>query len=385
MRGMLFCILVAGASALAARHADAAQTGSGTIAGVVLHAETGKRFANALVVLQCICLAATLEAKTTEQGTYAFRDLPPGTYTIQVLAGQSDVSKVTTLPTGAKFRANFRIDPQDTFRRAVKVGVRAVPMTGGRDFTHVVSHRRLGAGVGGGVEPRQSAKERLREHREQSVAMRGVVVSEAVTPEPTPATATAPMPEVEQQQATKPLADDYARQVVYSGAMDVAVYDVAKTKEKVEKLVVKAGGYVQTLRGDGMLLRVPAADFRGVAAAIGKLGRVDRQDFEALDITEDYYDLHTRIDVLRRTQRQLLELLDKARTVEQALDVRRELDKVTLELEALLGRERMLTAQVRFSALSLGLSKRIPESDTPSTNDPFPWVDEIGVEGTAWR
>jgi hypothetical protein len=40
---------------------------------------------------------------------------------------------------------------------------------------------------------------------------------------------------------------------------------------------------------------------------------------------------------------------------------------------------------LQFSALSLGLQERIPRTDAPSTNDPFPWVDEIGVEGTAWR
>lgn len=389
MRGMLFCFLVAGASALAARPAGAVETGSGTIAGVVLHAETGERIADALVVLQCTCLAAPVEAKTNEQGQYAFRGLPPGTFTIQVLTGQADMSKVTTLSTGAKFRANFRVDPQNTFRRTVSVVQEFIEPAPTFESAYTIDGASVNTpsfGVtSGGGEPRQSAKERLREYREQSIELREIEASATAAPERTRVQLAAPMPEVEQQQATKPLPDDYARQVVYSGAMDVAVYDVAKSKEKIEALVVKAGGYVQSLRGDGMLLRIPAEDFRQVATKIGKLGRVDRQDFEALDITEDYYDLHMRIDVLRRTQRQLLELLDKARTVEQALDVRRELDKVTLELEALLGRERVLASQVRFSALSLALTKRIPQTDTPSTNDPFPWVDEIGVEGTAWR
>jgi hypothetical protein len=93
----------------------------GTISGVVTNQKTKEKIKNALVVLQCTCLQGTRETQTNDNGLYAFRDLPPGTYTIQVLVGQADVSKVTTLPRSAKFRANFSIDPANEFRRVVRV------------------------------------------------------------------------------------------------------------------------------------------------------------------------------------------------------------------------------------------------------------------------
>ena len=93
----------------------------GTISGVVTNQKTKEKIKNALVVLQCTCLQGTRETQTNDNGLYAFRDLPPGTYTIQVLVGQADVSKVTTLPRSAKFRANFSVDPANEFRRVVRV------------------------------------------------------------------------------------------------------------------------------------------------------------------------------------------------------------------------------------------------------------------------
>ena len=88
---------------------DAADAAS--ISGHVVDQDTREPLANALVVLQSTALQGTRETQTNDKGLYAFRDLPPGTYTIQVLYRQADISKVTTLPTGAKFRANFSLDP----------------------------------------------------------------------------------------------------------------------------------------------------------------------------------------------------------------------------------------------------------------------------------
>jgi len=148
--------LLAAAVMLAPTAAEAAS--DGTISGVVTHAKTKARVADALVILQCACLQDSRETQTNANGLFAFRGLPPGTYTIQVLAGQADVAKVANLPRGAKFRANFTIDPDDEFKRIIRVEAQPVAQSTsagrtvsmeefrnipignstGRDFTQVV-------------------------------------------------------------------------------------------------------------------------------------------------------------------------------------------------------------------------------------------------------
>ena len=85
--------LVVAACALAAAPAAAAEPYTGKITGVVVHAKSGKRLPGAIVVLQCTCLPEARETETDDNGLYVFRDLPPGTYAIEVLSGEADVAR----------------------------------------------------------------------------------------------------------------------------------------------------------------------------------------------------------------------------------------------------------------------------------------------------
>ena len=75
-------------------------------------------------------------------------------------------------------------------------------------------------------------------------------------------------------------------------------------------------------------------------------------------LTAEYVDLESRIKVLRETQTQLLDLLGKAKTVEEALHVRKALDQVTMELEgAALGSMDELVDRLVAQAPILGMAQ----------------------------
>jgi hypothetical protein len=88
--------------------------------------------------------------------------------------------------------------------------------------------------------------------------------------------------------------------------------------------------------------------------------------------------------VLEHIVEQLELLLARATSVEQALQIRVELDRVRIELEAARARMRQLSELIDFSTLTLYLSERGPDA-LPSSNDPFPWVDSLGTELTEYR
>lgn len=87
------------------------ESGTSSISGRVSHQETKEPLSHALMLLHSSDLAVPLEAWTDDNGLYAFRGLPAGTYTVQVLYGQADRSKMTALPPNAKFHAHFKFDP----------------------------------------------------------------------------------------------------------------------------------------------------------------------------------------------------------------------------------------------------------------------------------
>ncbi len=177
----------------------------------------------------------------------------------------------------------------------------------------------------------------------------------------------------------------FARQIIYTAEMQVSVYKLDDAMARAEELTLAAGGYVQNMAQGYYVLRIPAPALRGVMDDLAKLGVVEARTLQARDVSEEYVDLTTRIRVLRETQQQLLILLKQARNVDEALKVRQSVDQITMELEQAMGRLRYLESQIGFSTLTVRMSQRGPQNTIPSSNDPFPWVDGLGVEATEWN
>jgi hypothetical protein len=211
----------------------------------------------------------------------------------------------------------------------------------------------------------------------------GVAADTGKLAEPRPVT-----PESREGKGTAAQEDDkktYARQIIYTAEMQISVYKLDDAMQRAEELTLAAGGYIQNLSQGYYVLRIPAPALRGVMDDLARLGVVEARTLQASDVTEQYVDLTTRIKVLRETQAQLLSLLKQARNVEEALKVRASVDAVTMELEQAMGRLRMLESLIGFSTLTVRMSQRGPQNTVPSSNDPFPWVDGLGVEATEWN
>jgi hypothetical protein len=177
----------------------------------------------------------------------------------------------------------------------------------------------------------------------------------------------------------------HGRQIIYTASLGIGVYDLQRAMVAAEALPARHGGWIHMRTEGQLIMRLPAATLRTAMDELAELGIVQSRTLQAEDVTTEYVDLESRIMVLKDTQAQLLALLEKAKTVEEALHVRKALDDVTLELEAALGRMRQLTNLISFSTLTVYLYELGPTQPLPSSNDPFPWVDELGVETTEWR
>lgn len=177
----------------------------------------------------------------------------------------------------------------------------------------------------------------------------------------------------------------FARQIIYTAELQLSVYKLDDAMQKAEELTLAVGGYVQNMSQGYYVLRIPAPALRGVMEDLARLGVVEARTLQARDVSEEYVDLTTRIRVLRETQQQLIALLKQARNVEEALKVRASLDAITMELEQAMGRLRLLESLIGFSTLTVRMSQRGPQNAIPSSNDPFPWVDDLGVESTEWN
>ncbi|WP_181197549.1 DUF4349 domain-containing protein [Enhygromyxa salina] len=207
-------------------------------------------------------------------------------------------------------------------------------------------------------------------------------LAEPPSPEPEPASVDLELPEQPRDGAKQAAA---RRQIIYTANMQVSVYDVEHSMSEVEALPERFGGWLHQRLDNQIILRIPAEQLEQAMAVIAELGVVDYRTLEALDVTAEFTDLESRIRILTEMQAQLELLLAKAKDVEQALEIRRALDEVTLELELVRGRMRELSKSIAFSTLIIRVVARGPVDELPSSNDPFPWVLELGVEATEYR
>jgi hypothetical protein len=226
-------------------------------------------------------------------------------------------------------------------------------------------------------------------YREESFADESGMDGRYLSAPPAPAPSDGPVMQPTEP-GPKPPADGeppkaHGRQIIYTADMQISVFNVEDTMKKAEALPESFGGWIQTRSEGYVQMKIPARRLREAMDEVAKWGRVDRKSLQASDVTAEYVDLDSRIKVLRSTQAQLLELLTKAKNVEETLAVRRALDQVTMELEVALGRMRQLESQIAFSTLTLNLVEQGPHLPNPSSNDPFPWVDLLGVEATEYN
>ena len=149
------------------------------------------------------------------------------------------------------------------------------------------------------------------------------------------------------------------RMIVRTGRMWLVVDDVPIALDRIAGLAEDFDGYVVSSKrweedervAGTIAIRVPAEYFDDVVRALRGLAvEVTAEDTSSKDVTEEYVDLSAKLHNLEATEEQLLRLMEKAETVEDMLDVQRELSKTRGEIEQTKGRMQYLE---RTSATSL--------------------------------
>lgn len=123
------------------------------------------------------------------------------------------------------------------------------------------------------------------------------------------------------------------RKITREVRLSIIVTDVEAASSQVEKLAREAEGYVESAdiwqhderRQGQFTLRVPVERLDEVLSRLETLGRVNRRNITGKDVTEEYYDVVARRTTLERQEKRLLELLAKAGSVKEMLEIENEL------------------------------------------------------------
>jgi hypothetical protein len=149
------------------------------------------------------------------------------------------------------------------------------------------------------------------------------------------------------------------RIVIYDATLKMVVKSPDSTNVNLSKIASKHEGYVQVLGNKKSIIRVKSERLEGAIAEISTLGKVKDKTISGNDVTEQYTDYQIRLDNASNARKRYLELLAKAETVEAALKVEKELERLNGEIDSLEGKINQLKHLSEYSTITVYLEEKV--------------------------
>ncbi len=157
---------------------------------------------------------------------------------------------------------------------------------------------------------------------------------------------------------------DAGRDIIRTGSVDLEVRSVVDAFEQVRVIATGAGGFVSdsTFMGGGkdqaarLTIRVPADRFGDAVTRLRELA-VDVRGIStsSRDVTGEVSDLEATLRNLRAVETQYAQLLSRANTIGDVLQVQERLNQVRLQIDRTQARRALLQSQTEMSTLSVSL------------------------------
>ncbi|MEC9443142.1 MAG: DUF4349 domain-containing protein [Myxococcota bacterium] len=175
-------------------------------------------------------------------------------------------------------------------------------------------------------------------------------------------------------------APNSARKLIRNAWLTVEVRDeddFKPTIERLSKMAERREGYVQSESSSGVTMLVPTDQLDDVVLEIEKMGKITQREITVVDATAQYVDMEIRISNLVKMRARLTELVNQSTSVEEVLQVERELARVTSELERLEGQLRVLSRSTTYATVNVSLKERVRPG-------PLGWVFYGGYKAIKW-
>jgi hypothetical protein len=172
------------------------------------------------------------------------------------------------------------------------------------------------------------------------------------------------------------------RMLVRTGNMGLRTVSggAARLSSGIEKLVQELGGEVRSRNAHGggkrgydsaeLVLGVPVDVFDRLLSGIRGLlvqddDVLEHENIRVEDVTRQYVDVKARMGALQSAQAQLMELMKRASTVKEVLEVQRELRNLNAELESHTARAKHLERSSAMSSLTVNIYEQGPRPPPP--------------------
>lgn len=188
--------------------------------------------------------------------------------------------------------------------------------------------------------------------------------------------------EGELPQQEEPLKLD-GRKLIRTADLEAETYDFDAFAEKIRQEVARFQGYIERSSVEGKkadrsrygsyIIRIPDKDLEAFLDFVKGDSNVVNQTLEVDDITLQYTDTVNRIESLRVEQQVLLDMLEKAKSLDDVLTIQARLTEVRAELENYESKKLLMDNHIDYAVLNLS----VHEVQQFTTAPEFSYTDEV--------
>lgn len=178
---------------------------------------------------------------------------------------------------------------------------------------------------------------------------------------------------VEQQEVVK-------KRIIKDGRLGIQVNEIEIAKTRIDTLVKKFSGYYSNESFNNsdwessyvLKIRIPSARFESFLKDLESGdGEIQHKTIDARDVTDQFIDLETRLESKKEYLKRYMELLKRAQTIKEILQIEEKIRGLQEEIESTLGRLKYLGDLVDYSTLDLTITEKKDFQYDPVQRDKF--------------
>ena len=156
------------------------------------------------------------------------------------------------------------------------------------------------------------------------------------------------------------------RKLIVTGNVRIRTTDMKNRQTGVLGLVEKYKGYIASQNESNsdysleqtIEVRIPSKDFTPFLSALSKnIDQFDSKNINTQDVTEEYIDVEARLKTKKELEVRYQQILGKANSVKDIMEVEAQLNGIRSEIESIEGRLKYLNNQTGYSTLTINFYK----------------------------
>ncbi len=162
---------------------------------------------------------------------------------------------------------------------------------------------------------------------------------------------------------------EFERKLIKEGSIEFETLDITSTRKTIFETIEKYEGYISSDQEyksseritNTIIIRVPAKNFDNLLKGATKgIPKFDYKEIEVKDVTEEFLDVQARLNTKKELENRYLELLKKANSVTEILEVEKQIGELRSDIESVEGRLKYLENNVSFSTLTMTFYQKEP-------------------------